>query len=273
MPTAPPSSQRRRSARLHQKNNLYTGEWSDDARRNRRVPQILHYIARTFDPEKGGAGKSVQIGKYDDWCDRHFSHGLSYIWRKGSIDEYGVPQHEEKVVYVEADFVKVFAAVTDFLIITDGKPDGGVPQQRAAALWGAMCDNGMVSVEFDHRKWSACREVFIKRGIIGCDKVYYRGKAMNWCKGANYPEERTEERTKPEKKSVKKVVANIVEKIAGLFKQERKSEAELRLAEIPVAIAAANEKKKREEEHNICVTPEIPQNCPNEREIEPKPPP
>jgi hypothetical protein len=171
---------------LHEQ-GLFTGPWEQNqARRRRRVRDILTFIARTFDAGKCANG-SVSVGKYDDWAARKFPNGLSGGKRRYLTEEGEVVEADQNV-HVSAAFIGVFLAVCEFALLTDKNQDGSLPHRRAAELWEALYARGLVSVPFCARKWAVCREEMVKHGIVVItDRDYHHGKAMKWALGPYFP--------------------------------------------------------------------------------------
>ena len=161
---------------------LYSGSWEDNlANRDRRVRDILRYIAQTFDPAKCAKGL-VNVGKYDAWAKKAFPNGLIGQLR-GGMTEYMEP-YPGATVQVSSSFISNFLSVVEFALLMDRNEDHSLPHNRAEQLWTAL----NVSVKFDARKWAVCRDSLEKHGIIAIiDRNYSSGKAMKWDVGTFFP--------------------------------------------------------------------------------------
>ena len=161
---------------------LHSGSWEDNlANRDRRVRDILRYIAQTFDPAKCAKG-SVNVGKYDSWAKKAFPNGLTGQLR-GGMTEY-MERYSGVTVHVSSSFISVFLSVVEFALLMDRNEDHSLPHNRAEQLWTAL----NVSVKFDARKWAVCRDQLEKHGVITIiDRNYSSGKAMKWAVGTYFP--------------------------------------------------------------------------------------
>lgn len=232
-------------------NRLYTGDWADDARRKKRVPEILRYIAQTFDTTKCGSGKKINLGKWDDWCRRRYPNGITHCRTLRNMTEDGEIIERHTKCEVELDFIQVFVPVVEFIMLTDGKADGGVPQDRAAALWKKLQENGQVTVEFDHRKWSACREVFAKQRIVCItDRKYHPGKAMCWAADQHFPKDKPVRKARP-------IPSDVLREYVG----------------DAVPLATFLERTQNQSGHNVCLTAAGYELFQILRSVEPRPPP
>lgn len=165
--------------------NLYTGDWDDDARRNRRVPDILRFIALNFEPARCAKG-SVNVGKYDAWAKKAFPQGMTGQ-KRGGLTEY-MEQYPGSTVHVSSAFIAVFMSVVEFALLIDRNQDNSLPHRRGEELWNALNTVGLVSVKFDARKWAVCRDQLEKHGIIQIiDREYCSGQAMKWDVGTYFP--------------------------------------------------------------------------------------
>jgi hypothetical protein len=171
-------------------NGLYTGAWANPARRG-RVRGILKHIVKTFDPAKcskpGRSQATVNIGKYDAWAKTKFPNGLVGGKRKIVTDEFEI-REISKCGRAEWEFISVFVSVCEFLLMVDKRPDESLPHKRAMNLWNYLFEHGLVKVQFDNRKWAACRDGLEKYGIIKVtDRRYEANKAMKWAIGPYFP--------------------------------------------------------------------------------------
>lgn len=165
---------------------LYSGSWGDNlGNRERRVQDILRFIAQTFDPAKCAKG-SVNVGKYDAWAKKAFPDGLSGQLR-GGMNEYMQP-YPGATVHVNPAFISVFMSVVEFALLTDKNQDNSLPHNRGEELWTALNTAGQVSLKFDARKWAVCRDQLEKYGIITIiDRHYFPGQGMKWDVGTYFP--------------------------------------------------------------------------------------
>jgi hypothetical protein len=166
--------------------SLFTGPWQkNQARRQRRVGDILKFIARTFDPGKCAHG-SVNVGKYDEWARKKFPNGLTGRTRS-SLSEDG-NKVDGQAIHVSPGFIAVFLSVCEYSLITNKNLDDSLPHHRAQQLWEALYAKGLVAVPFCARKWAACREEMVRHGLIVItDRDYSPGKAMKWALGPYFP--------------------------------------------------------------------------------------
>jgi hypothetical protein len=82
----------------------------------------------------------------------------------------------------------VFTSIVEFALLIEKNQDDSVPHDRCKELWNTLKNNGLISVNFNDRKWAVCREELAKLGIIVItDKNYCTGKAMRWNTGRYFP--------------------------------------------------------------------------------------
>ncbi len=172
-----------------QHNGLYSGAWRNPARKT-RVRGILKYIAKTFDRAKctkpGRSPLAVNIGKYDAWAKAKFPVGFVGVKKRKIVtDEFEVLEVHERIE-IGWEFISIFVSVCEYCLLLDGRPDGSLPHERAKKLWSYLFNKKMVLVNFDDRKWAACRD-----GLTGIVKVtdrnYSAGKAMRWAIDQFFP--------------------------------------------------------------------------------------
>jgi hypothetical protein len=170
---------------LHEQNQ-FTAPWErNEARRRRRVRDILQFIARTFDAGKCAHG-AVNVGKYDEWAAKKFPNGVTGRTRSG-LDEDG-NKVDGQAVHVSPTFIAAFMAVAEFALLIDKNQDDSLPHHRAETLWEALYAKGLVSVPFCARKWAVCREAMVRHGVVVItDRDYRHGKAMRWDVGPHFP--------------------------------------------------------------------------------------
>lgn len=170
-------------------NGLFSGDWSqNESRRKHRVAYLLMWISLTFDPSKCcgstprfGADLPINIGKYDNWA-RNFVGKVKGARR--SVDEYG-DVVERRSVSVDWQWVSVFLSVVEHCCVICPNEDGSLPQRWAEFIWRSLNQTGVISLQWDDRKWKVARDWLEKKGII---KIVDRnwqfrhgdGKAMKW---------------------------------------------------------------------------------------------
>lgn len=167
---------------------LHSGTWTDNLDKRRvRVKGILKFIGRSFDPARCATG-SVNIGKYDAWARSRFPGGLVHVYHRRDLTADMQTVHTQTVCIVSAEFVSVFLSVCEYALAIDKNLDDSLPQARARTLWTTLYDKGQVSIKFDDRKWSACREALVLHGVIKImDREYHSGQAMKWEFGVYFP--------------------------------------------------------------------------------------
>jgi len=168
-------------------NGLFSGAWANPGRRC-RVRGILKFIAKTFDAKKcTKQGQGVNIGKYDAWAKSKFPNGIGGGKRKVVTDEFEI-REINRCGRIEWEFISIFVSVCEFLLLVDKRPDGSLPHERAMKLWNHLHKHGLVQVQFDNRKWAACRDGLEKYGVIKVtDRNYEANKAMKWAVGTYFP--------------------------------------------------------------------------------------
>jgi hypothetical protein len=176
--------------RFIQENGLYTGAWANPARRI-RVRGILKFIAKTFDTKKctkqGKTTATVNIGKYDAWAKAKFPNGIGGGKRRIVTDDFQI-RTISKCGRIEWEFISVFVSVCEYCLLVEQNPDGSLPHKRAKALWKWLHGKKLITVKYDDRKWSACRDGLEKYGVIKVtDRNYEANKAMKWAIGPYFP--------------------------------------------------------------------------------------
>jgi hypothetical protein len=173
-----------------QQHGLYTGDWEEGlGRRTIRVGQILDYIAKTFDPSRCRSTRPISLGRFRRWA------SLCQGWRgpdRVALDEYGRVCRGKNRTVVGPDFLAVFMAVVEYLLIVDKNEDDTVPQERAKAIWTDLYITGQTTVRYCPRKWAICRNKLEALGIIRIDHTHYHGQAMKWWPTDRFPSQRTE---------------------------------------------------------------------------------
>lgn len=159
---------------------LYTGDWNEGlGRRTIRVGQILDFIGHTFDVNKCRSSRpvvTVNLKRFVRWariCDG---------WRaeRTTVDEYGRIMRKRDRTVVGPDFLAVFMAVVEYVLITDRNEDDTVPQERAKAIWDDLYRTGQTNVKYCPRKWAICRNRLESMGVIRIDHTHFHGQAMKW---------------------------------------------------------------------------------------------
>jgi hypothetical protein len=176
-------------------NRLFSGDWSqNESRRKHRVAYLLKLIARTFDPRKCcgsspriGADSPINIGKYDHWA-RTFVGKVTGTRR--SVDEYG-NMVERRSVSVDWKWVSVFLSVIEYCCVTCPNEDGSVPEAWGEFIWRSLNETGVISMQWDDRKWKVARDWLEQKGVIKIvDRNWHfghgDGKAMKWAVGEDF---------------------------------------------------------------------------------------
>jgi hypothetical protein len=159
---------------------LYTGGWEEGlGRRTIRVGQILDFIAHTFDADKCRSSHPViwiNLGRFVRWA------SCCQGWRaeRVTMDEYGRIMRIKDRTVVGPEFLSVFMAVVEYVLITDRNEDDTVPQERAKAIWDDLYRTGQTNVKYCPRKWAICRNKLESMGIIKIDHTHFHGQAMRW---------------------------------------------------------------------------------------------
>ncbi len=202
-------------------NGLFSGDWSqNESRRKHRVAYLLKLIARTFDPRKCcgsspriGADSPINIGKYDHWA-RTFVGKVTGTRR--SVDEYG-NLVERRSVSVDWQWVSVFLSVVEHCCVICPNEDGSVPEAWGEFIWRSLNETGVISMQWDDRKWKVARDWLEQKGVIKIvDRNWHfghgDGKAMKWAVSEDF------DSLHVWWKSVKEDAANLAVELADFLK-------------------------------------------------------
>ncbi len=168
----------------------YSGEWEDnEAKRARRVGQILRFTERTFDPSKLSNGEhqtvELHVNRFRWWVRRHFGPGIAV--EKPDYSRFDPFTMTAPVThsFVPAEFIQTFLAVVEFCVRHDPLGNKAMPTNRIKKLW-AMVEGG---ANWNQRYYQVVRDRLNKMGVISItDREHEPGKAWRWESGEDFPE-------------------------------------------------------------------------------------
>ena len=151
----------------------YSGDWEDDAQRNRRVPQMLNRIARTFDPEKvGGNSYNIPLGKWWAWARKYAKYFVHE-----EINDRGKVKWRISITIHE---LSTAMSIIEYCGKIDPNEDGTIPTNRVRTIWNQLYDAGKIKKQWKNGKWKLIRNTLERLSVISVNHIFYRGKAMVW---------------------------------------------------------------------------------------------
>ena len=171
-------------------NDLYSGSWFDnESGRRSRVDGILRFIAKTFDPGLCGSGTCflIDVKKYLEWAKKEFPAGVASVIKKAWLTEFGEVREYTRYTHCTQEDISCWLVINEFCRETCEYGDGGVPEERATAIWQLLYEDGQVSRPWDVKRWRLIRDRLAERRIVNCDYVAEKGKAYCYSEGTWYP--------------------------------------------------------------------------------------
>lgn len=174
---------------LHQ-HGCYSGNWYDnEAKRARRVGQILHFTQQTFDPGKLTTGQHqavcLNVDRFAWWVRQHFGAGIAIEVADCSRFDPVTMTAPVSDLFVPARFIQTFLAVAEVCLRDDPLEDKAVPTNRIKKLW-AMVEGG---ANWNQRYYQIVRDRLDRMGVISItDRDHHPGKAWRWETGEDFPE-------------------------------------------------------------------------------------
>lgn len=191
----------------------FSGDWHDnEARRARRVGQILKFTERTFDPDmlSNGEGQAVSLNvdRFGWWVRQHFGAGIAVQqadYSRFDPDTMSAPVSE---LWISAQFIQTFLAVAEFCLRHDPLGNKAVPTNRIKKLW-AMVEGG---ANWNQRHYQIIRDRLDRMGVIAItDRDHEPGKAWRWESGQDFPEGSWKEQQRKCKERVRHLVGDEIE--------------------------------------------------------------
>ncbi|MEO1991861.1 MAG: hypothetical protein ABGW78_08010 [Pirellulales bacterium] len=179
--------------------SMFTGDWCDnEGSRERRVELILSYIARTFDPDMLGSGTTMDIdfdrwmkwarGKFTDQRRVAVSYSDGCVFEDGTVR---LASNYQRYCRFNPDEICGGYAIISYCMKTSLLEDGGVPEDRAEAIWEIFHEAKVLKSKWNVVKFRNIRDMLHKLDIIKCDYVKRPGKAYCYSAGKFNPEQPT----------------------------------------------------------------------------------
>jgi hypothetical protein len=197
---------------LHE-HGRFSGEWEDNqARRARRVGQILRFTERTFDPDKLCNGESravsLSVDRFNWWVRQHFGDGIAVQRTDHSRFDPETMTAPVSDLWISAQFIQTFLAVAEFCLRHDPLGNKAVPTNRIKKLW-AMVEGG---ANWNQRHYQIVRDRLDRMGVITItDREHEPGKAWRWESGQDFPEGTWKEQQRKQKERVRHLVGDAIE--------------------------------------------------------------
>jgi len=189
---------------LHE-HGRYSGDWEkNEAKRARRVGQILRYTQRTFDPGKLSTGEhrtvQLDVGRFRWWVRDHFGAGLAVQVPDYSRFDPFTMTAPVSHLFIPAEFIQTFLAVAEVCLRDDPLGNCAVPTNRIKRLW-AMVEGG---ASWNQPYYQIVRDRLDRMGIITItDRDHHPGKAWRWESGEDFPEGTWQEEQRKLRKRIK----------------------------------------------------------------------
>jgi hypothetical protein len=197
---------------LHE-HGRFSGEWHEnEARRARRVGQILRFTERTFDPDMLSSGQhqavSLSVDRFGWWVRQHFGAGIAVQQADYSRFDPETMTAPVSDLWIPALFVQTFLAVAEFCLRHDPLGNKAVPTNRIKKLW-AKVEGG---ANWNQRHYQIVRDRLDRMGVITItDRDHEPGKAWRWDSGEDFPEGSWKEQQRKFKERVRHLVGDSIE--------------------------------------------------------------
>ena len=110
----------------------YSGDWEDGLQRNRRVPQMLNRITKTFDPEKvGGNSYTIPLGKWWAWAKKY---GKYFVHEE--INDRGKVKWRISITIHE---LSTAMSIIEYCGKIDPNEDGTIPTESSQNNLESVC--------------------------------------------------------------------------------------------------------------------------------------
>jgi len=168
----------------------YSGDWHDnEAKRARRVSQILRFTERTFDPAKLSTGQhqaaNLNVNRFGWWVRQHFGEGMAVEVADHSRFDPFTMTAPVAHLSIPARFIQTFLAVAEVCLRQDPLGNSAVPTNRIKKLW-RMVEGG---ANWNQRHYQIVRDRLDRMGVITItDREHQPGKAWRWESGQDFPE-------------------------------------------------------------------------------------
>lgn len=196
-----------------QEHGRFSGEWEDSqAKRARRVGQILRFTEQTFDPDKFSNGQSqavsLNVDRFAWWVRQYFGAGIAVQRADSSRFDPETMTAPVSELWISAQFIQTFLVVAEFCLRHDPLGNRAVPTNRIKKLW-AMVEGG---ANWNQRHYQIVRDRLDRMGVITItDRDHEPGKAWRWESGQDFPEGTWREQQRKQKERVKHLVGDSIE--------------------------------------------------------------
>jgi hypothetical protein len=184
---------------LIREHDMFTDDWFDnELRREHRVGSILNRIARTFDPDMLGSGTTMDIafdcwmkwgrGKFADQRRVAVSFSSGCVFEDGTVR---LASSYQRYCRFSPDEIGFVYAIISYCMRTSLLEDGGVPEDRAEAIWKLFHEAKLPKSKWNVTKFRNIRDMLHDLDIIKCDYIKRPGKAYCYKAGNFNPEQPT----------------------------------------------------------------------------------